>query len=65
MTNPTQLIRDLDADAIRTRLGEIEQERRALLVLLRAARRAQPKQLNAIETTERRDQNPAAAEQEK
>lgn len=46
MTNPTQLVRDLDADAIRVRLSEIDSERRALLVLLRAARRAHPKTPN-------------------
>ena len=40
MTNPTQLVRDLDADAIRDRLDVIEHERQALMVLLRAALRA-------------------------
>ncbi|MBP3957791.1 hypothetical protein J8F10_21270 [Gemmata sp. G18] len=40
MTDPVTLIRDLDADTIRDRLEAIEHERRALLVLLRAALRA-------------------------
>lgn len=61
MTNPTQLIRDLDANTLRNRLDEIERERRALLVLLRAARRAHPKQPPATEAGGR-PQSPAAGE---
>ncbi len=49
MTDPKQLIRELDASTIRTRLGELERERQALLVLLRAAKRAKPIQRNAME----------------
>lgn len=64
MTNPTQLIRELDPDIIRSRLGEIERERQALLVLLRAARRAQPKQPNALEGEERRQGTATREEQE-
>lgn len=37
MTDLTRLVRDLDADAIRQRLDALEHERRALMVLLRAA----------------------------
>ena len=37
MIDPTQLVRDLNADAIRERLDAIERERRALMILLRAA----------------------------
>lgn len=37
--DPVALIERLDADAIRKRLDAIDQERRALLVLLRAALR--------------------------
>jgi hypothetical protein len=39
-TDPVALIRHLDADAIRSRLAQMEAERQALLVLLRAARAA-------------------------
>lgn len=63
MTNPTELIRELDPDAIRTRLGEIERERRALLVLLRAARRAQPKQPNTTDAEGQRPRCPTAGEE--
>lgn len=42
MTDPSQLVRELNADAIRDRLGELDRERAALLVLLRAARCATP-----------------------
>lgn len=37
--NATELIDSLDADAIRARLDAIERERKALMVLLRAALR--------------------------
>ena len=36
-TDPVVLIRQLDPDQIRQRLSEMERERQALLVLLRAA----------------------------
>jgi hypothetical protein len=39
-TDPASLVRQLDADAIRGRLEELDRERKALLVLLRAALRA-------------------------
>ncbi|VTU02452.1 unnamed protein product [Gemmataceae bacterium] len=38
-TDAVELVRQLDAGAIRARLDEIENERQALLVLLRAALR--------------------------
>ncbi len=41
MTDPTQLVRELNADTIRERVDAIDRERAALLVLLRAARRSQ------------------------
>jgi hypothetical protein len=40
-TDPVALVRQLDAGAIRQRIDAIERERRVLLVLLRAARRAE------------------------
>jgi hypothetical protein len=40
--DPVALVRDLDAAAIRQRLNDLDRERSALLVLLRAAQRAQP-----------------------
>ena len=40
--DPVELVRQLDPDTIRTRLEQIDREREALLVLLRAARRAKP-----------------------
>lgn len=40
MTDPSRLIRELDVPALRARLEELDRERAALLVLLRAARRA-------------------------
>jgi hypothetical protein len=40
-TDPVQLVRQLDAEAIRNRLEDLDREREALLVLLRAAQRAQ------------------------
>jgi hypothetical protein len=39
-TDPVALLSQLDADAIRQKLGAIDRERKALLVLLRAAIRA-------------------------
>jgi hypothetical protein len=38
ITDPVALVRDLDAEAIRRRLDDLDRERSALLVLLRAAR---------------------------
>ena len=40
-TDPVQLVRQLDAEAIRNRIDDLDRERDALLVLLRAAQRAQ------------------------
>jgi hypothetical protein len=40
--DPIALIRQLDPDGIRNRLAQMEQERQALLVLLRAALAARP-----------------------
>lgn len=37
MDTATQIVQQLDAQAIRVRLEELESERKALLVLLRAA----------------------------
>jgi hypothetical protein len=39
-TDPVELVRQLDAEAIRHRLDTLDRERAALLVLLRAAQRA-------------------------
>jgi hypothetical protein len=39
--DPVQLVRQLDAEAIRDRLDDLDREREALLILLRAAQRAQ------------------------
>jgi hypothetical protein len=47
MTDATSLVKQLDMAAIRLRLDEIEAERKALVVLLRAAQakeRRKPKQ---------------------
>jgi hypothetical protein len=44
-TDPAALIRGLDAEIISEHIKAIDRERDALLVLLRAARRAQPDQL--------------------
>jgi hypothetical protein len=41
-TDPRQLLDSLDADAITARLDDLDEERRALLTLLRAARRRRP-----------------------
>jgi hypothetical protein len=38
-TDPVELVRQLDADTIRARLDELDRERDALRVLLRAALR--------------------------
>jgi hypothetical protein len=40
--DPAELVRQLDPDAIRRRLDQLDREREALLVLLRAALRAAP-----------------------
>jgi hypothetical protein len=40
-TDPVALVRQLDAGAIRQRIDAIDRERKALLVLLRAAQRAE------------------------
>jgi hypothetical protein len=40
--DPAALLSQLDADAIRRRLDALARERKALLVLLRAALRARP-----------------------
>ena len=38
--DPVALVRQLDAEAIRSRLDDLDRERAALMVLLRAAQRA-------------------------
>jgi hypothetical protein len=40
LANPVALVRQLDAETIRNRLDDLDRERAALLVLLRAAQRA-------------------------
>lgn len=40
-TDPIELVRKLDAEVIRSRLDDLNREREALLVLLRAAQRLQ------------------------
>jgi len=47
-TDPVAILRQLDADAIRARLDAMERERRALLVLLRAARCNKPADQKAV-----------------
>jgi hypothetical protein len=42
ITDPVSLVRQLDPVAIRQRLDDLDRERAALLVLLRAAQRAHP-----------------------
>ncbi len=39
-TDPVELVRQLDAGVIRNRLDDLDRERAALMVLLRAAQRA-------------------------
>jgi hypothetical protein len=39
--DPVELVRQLDAEAIRNRLDDLDREREALRVLLRVAQRAQ------------------------
>ncbi len=39
-TDPLKLVRQLDAEVIRLRIADLDRERDALLVLLRAAQRA-------------------------
>lgn len=51
--DPVALLRQLDAGTIRERLAAIERERRALLVLLRAACRARPEQRKAVAHADR------------
>jgi hypothetical protein len=46
-TDPVALVRQLDAQAIRERLDDLDRERAALRVLLRAAQRAQREQSRA------------------
>lgn len=46
-TDAVALVRHLDPDAIRDRIDAIDRERDALLVLLRAARRAKPERAAA------------------
>jgi hypothetical protein len=41
VTNATELVRNLDSKAIRERLDELDREREALLILMRAAVRAE------------------------
>ncbi len=43
-TDAVDLVRGLDPDAIRQRIDAIDHERDALMVLLRAARRAKPRE---------------------
>ena len=43
-TDAVDLVRHLDPDAIRQRIDAIDAERDALMVLLRAARRARPRE---------------------
>lgn len=50
--DPVELIRRLDATVIRSRLEQLGREREALLVLLRAARRAYPDNRTAQAETE-------------
>jgi hypothetical protein len=38
-TDPLNVVRSLDADAIRKRIDDLDAERQALMVLLRAAQR--------------------------
>jgi hypothetical protein len=38
MPDPIEVLRGLDADALQERLHQIDQERKALIILLRAAR---------------------------
>lgn len=40
-TDPVELVRQLDAGVIRNRIDDLDREREALMVLLRAAQRAQ------------------------
>jgi hypothetical protein len=40
-TDPLTLVRQLNAEAIRSRIEDLDREREALVVLLRAAQRAQ------------------------
>jgi hypothetical protein len=40
LTDPVTLVRQLDATALRKRIDDLDHERAALLILLRAAQRA-------------------------
>jgi hypothetical protein len=51
-TDPVELVRQLDPDAIRERLGALDRERSALLVLLRAAQRMQRDETSALKQVE-------------
>jgi len=42
LIDPVELVRQLDPVTLSTRLDQIDRERQALLVLLRAARRVRP-----------------------
>ena len=44
LTDPVQLVRQLDATVIRERIDQLDREREALLVLLRSALRTQREQ---------------------
>jgi hypothetical protein len=48
ITDPVTLVRQLDADAIRARVEQLDRERDALLVLLRAAQRAAPRKATSV-----------------
>jgi hypothetical protein len=49
-TNPNDLIEQLDPDQLATRLRDLDRDRRALLILLRAAR-ARQRDRSAAPTT--------------
>lgn len=50
-TDPLAVVRSLDAEAIRTRIDELDAERQALLVLLRAAQRIELAHAKAVGKT--------------
>jgi len=52
LTDPVELVRRLDAGVIRSRLDDLDRERAALLVLLRAARRARRDDAHAEEAAD-------------
>ncbi|WP_162671712.1 hypothetical protein [Gemmata massiliana] len=47
-SDPLSLIRELDVEALESRIDQLDRERQALLILLRAARRAAPPQLPTV-----------------